>query len=154
MADTTYLKHAVETFVRGRLAEEYGSPFASRVLTLVTGGTHEFDAVSDDGRVVAAIKSASGRTSGSRVPSGKIKDAEAELYYLSLVSAPVRLLVLTNSEFHGILTRRLSGRLAPGISLKLIPLPVQIQQEVTRVQTSASREVVPPRLRPRRRGEA
>ncbi|HOI38246.1 MAG TPA: hypothetical protein PLF11_12785 [Bacillota bacterium] len=141
MADTVYLKRGVEQYVRGTLCEEYGVKFSSKILTLVTGGTHEFDAVSEDGTVVAAIKAAGGKTSGGRFPSGSVKSATAEVYYLSLVSAPLRLLVLTSPEFYGIMSRRLEGRLAPGISLKLIELPPDIQSEVDRIRSIASREV-------------
>lgn len=141
MADTTYLKNVVEPFVRDQLASRYGVPFQSRVLTLVTGGTHEFDAVSADGRVVAAIKAHSGKTARGLHPAAKVRDAEAELYYLTLVAAPIRLLVLTNREFYEIMERRLTGRLAPGIAVEHIPLPDDIQKEVTRVQAVASQEV-------------
>lgn len=141
MADTTYLKYAVEEYVRGRLAEEYGVPFASRILTLSTGGTHEFDAVSEDGAVVTSIKAAGGKTSGGRLPSGKVKSAVAELYYLCLVPAPTRMLVLVSREFHEILSRCLEGRLAPGIALKLIELPEEMQSEVDRIRRVASLEV-------------
>lgn len=141
MADTTYLKNAVEAFVREQLASRYGVPFQSRVLTLVTGGTHEFDAVSADGRVVAAIKAHSGKTARGHHPAAKVRDAEAELYHLTLVAAPIRLLVLTNREFFGIMEQRLTGRLAPGIALEHIRLPDDIQQEVARVQAAASQEV-------------
>ena len=88
MADTSYLKMVVEDYVRETLAKKFGSRFRSRVLTLQTGGHHEFDAVSEDGQIVAAIKSASGKTSGGKNPSGKVQGVEAELYYLTLVSAP------------------------------------------------------------------
>ncbi len=58
MADTSYLKMVVEDYVRETLAKEFAIDFRSRVLTLQTGGHHEFDAVSEDGQIVAAIKSA------------------------------------------------------------------------------------------------
>jgi hypothetical protein len=51
----------------------YGVPFEKRVLSLVTGGTHEFDAVSGDGRHVISIKSASGKTAGARTRQGRFK---------------------------------------------------------------------------------
>ncbi len=140
-ADTTYLKYKVEEYVRNALQEEYGVAFTSKILTLSTGGTHEFDAVSEDGTVVAAIRAAGGKTSRGRLPSGKMKSAEAELYYLCLVSAPVRMLVLTSPEFYEIMRRRLEGRLAPVITLKLIQLPPEIQSEVDRIHRIASLEV-------------
>lgn len=141
MADTTYLKHVVEPFVREALAREFGIRFEPRVLALSTGGTHEFDAVSQDGRIVASIKSASGKTARGRIPSGKIKDAIAELYFLALVRAPVRMLVLTSPDFHDIMSQKLVGRLAPGLSLKLLVLPQEMQEQVKQVQKTASDEV-------------
>lgn len=94
-----YLRRVVEGYVREQLRREFEQPFAAASLALAPGGRHEFDAVSQDGRVVASIKSASGLTAGGRIPAGKIKDSVAELYYLSLVSAPVRRLVLTTPAF-------------------------------------------------------
>jgi hypothetical protein len=144
MADTTPLKRLVEPYVREVLEREYGCPFRSRRLTLSTGGSHEFDAVSDDGQVVASIKSASGRTSGGKNPSGKVQGAEAELYYLTLAPGRERLLVVTDPEFHEILVGRLVGRLAPGLSLKVIPLSLEILEQVRGVHQEASREMSRP----------
>lgn len=144
MVDTSYLRRVVESYVREELGREYEVPFIPRTMTLTTGGTHEFDAVSEDGQIVAAIKSASGKTARGKNPSGKIKDSLAELYFLSLVQAGSRLLVLTNPEFHSILSRELQRRLAPGLELKLVSLPDQIQKEVERIQSLASREVSGP----------
>ncbi len=141
MADTTYLRYTVEPWLRGQLEKEFGQPFASKVLTLTTGGTHEFDAVSQDNQVVAAIKTASGRTATGRNPSGKIKDSIAELYFLSLVEAPNRLLILTSPEFHGILCSALQGRWALGVAPRLMTLPEHIQRKVNEVQKRASDEI-------------
>ena len=141
MADTRYLRATVEPYVRERLAEEHGRPFASQRVKLRAGGDHEFDAVSDDGTVVCAIKTASGRTATGKVPAGKFKDAEAELYYLTQIAAPTRILILTTPEFHDLMKRRLQGRLDPGISLRLMQLPADMQARVTIIQRSASAEM-------------
>jgi len=129
--------------VRAELEREFGVSFSPRVLKLMTGGTCEFDAVSEDGTFVVAIKAASGRTLGGRVPAGKIKSAIAELYFLSLTSAPRRILGLTDAEFYRILSTCLHQRLAPGLELKLVPLPPTIQARVQRVWQAAAREVSP-----------
>lgn len=147
MADTTLLKGPVERFVRDQLAAEYGAAFSAEFLPLVTGGTHEFDAVSADLRVVASVKSASGITSGGRFPSGKVNSAIAELYFLTLVAASVRLLVLTNPDFYELFRTRLDGRLAKGIDLKLVKLPAELMERVRQVQDRASTEVSGPKLR-------
>ena len=114
---------------------------STSVLTLTTGGTHEFDAVSDDQKIVASIKSAGGKTARGKRPSGKISDSEAELYYLTLVQSEIRFLVLTTPEFYDIMAKRLEGRLASGIELTLIELPEEMQAQIAQVQNSASAEV-------------
>ncbi len=85
----------MEPVIRARLEEEFGQPFASQLLALPGGAVREFDAVSHDLTVVASIKTSSGLTSGGNIPSGKINGCIADLYYLSLLDAPVRRLVLT-----------------------------------------------------------
>lgn len=141
MADTTFLKREVPEYVRSQLAVEFGISFQPRALRLVTGGEHAFSAVSDDGRVVASIKTLSGRTSSGKNPSGKINNAVAELHYLSQVTAARKLLVLTNAEFHTILSRKMEGRMPSGVALKLIPLPPAMARRVREVQGRASKEV-------------
>jgi hypothetical protein len=143
VANTSLLKTKVEPYVRKVLCSEYSIAFASAKVSLTTGGSHEFDAVSTGDRIVASIKSSSGKTRSENVPSGKIKDAEAELYYLMLVPASIRLLVLTNREFFDIMTKRLVDKLPQNIELRLISLPQELQEQVDIVQKKASVEVSP-----------
>jgi hypothetical protein len=143
VANTSYLRREVEGYVRAQLSEEFDQPFTAEFLSLRTGGRHEFDAVSADRSVVASVKSASGLTSGGRVPSGKIKDCIAELYYLSLVEAPVRRLVLTTPAFFEIFVKATTGAVAEGITIVCLPLPAAIQAQVDEVVREASREVTP-----------
>src|SRR5689334_14604838 len=98
MANTTALQEAFE-WVRGQLSAEYGQEFAKRLVPLRTGGSHTFNAVAHNRSVVATVMNSSGATSGGKKPVGKIRGGLAELYYLSLVDAPVRLLILTDKEF-------------------------------------------------------
>src|ERR1700754_84987 len=94
MVNSRYLATAVEDEVRHSLSEMYQASFHRRPLQLQTGGQHEFDAVSDNGKIVASIKSAAA-DGGGRHPSAKVVSCFAELYLLSLVRARRRLLVLT-----------------------------------------------------------
>jgi len=143
MADTTVLTREVENFVRSRLAERHGQTFGKRFLPLRPGGKHEFDAVSEDGSIVASIKAHSGRTSGGNIPSGKILACVAELYYLSLADAPTRLLVLTNPQFLEIFKRKMRGTLVDGVGIKHVPLSAELQSKVDLVVKKASREMSP-----------
>ena len=145
MADTTYLRRVVETYVRDQLSREFQQTFSARFLPLQPGGRHEFDAVSEDRGVVASIKAASGLTAGGRNPSGKIKDCIAELYYLSLVEAPIRRLVLTTPAFFAIFAKSTAGAVARGIEVVCVPLPAEMQLEVDKIVLAASKEVSPGR---------
>ena len=141
MANTSFLRYTVEPLVRDRLADRYGQRFAPVVLPLAPGGTHEFDAVSDDARIVVSIKANSGLTSGGNHPTGKVATCLNEVYFLTLVDADVRLLVLTNPDFHTIFTRATAGQIAPGIGVELLPLPADMQRTVDGVTELASREM-------------
>lgn len=141
MANTKFYKTDVEPHVRGILERDYGQRFHSRHLDLTTGGKHEFDAVSEDGTIVASIKSLSGKTSGGKRPAAKYYACLAELYYLSLVDAPTRLLVLTTPAWHEMFMRHIHKRLAPGLEVILIELPSAMQGEVDRIKALASGEM-------------
>jgi hypothetical protein len=143
VANTRILTTAVEEHVRTTLHRKHGVAFAKRRLRLTSGGLHEFDAVSDDGQFVASIKSASGRTSGGRIPAGKIKDCVAELYFLSMINAPRRVLILTTPDFYDIFTKVMVGKVVPGIEVTLCRLPEQLQAVVAAVQAAASAETSP-----------
>ncbi len=92
---------------------------------------------------MAGIKSNSGLTSGGNHPTGKVATCLNEVYYLTLVSAPTRLLVLTNPHFHVIFTKATTGAIASGVEVVLVALPAEMQHEVDEVTRRASREMGP-----------
>jgi hypothetical protein len=127
LADTRLLTTDVEDYVRQVLTKRHGQLFRKQSLLLRSGGRHEFDAVSKDTSVVASIKSSSGLTAGGNVPWGKINSSVADVYYLSLVDAQNRLLVLTTREFFDLFTKKMVGRIAPEVLVECIPLPQMLQ---------------------------
>ncbi len=141
MANTNYYKTHVEPFVRLELERIHGVAFESKVLALTTGGAHEFDAVAIDGSIVASIKSLSGLTGGKKRPAAKYATCLAELYYLTLVEAPRRILVLTTPEWHTMFMRFIEGRRAPGLEIELVRLSSGLQDEVDRIRNIATTEV-------------
>ena len=78
---------------------------------------------------------------GPSRPTGKVATCLNEIYFLTLVRAPERLLVLTNPDFHAIFTRVTSGQIAQGIRVELLPLPSAMQQVVDEVTARASKEM-------------
>ncbi len=147
MADTQFLKFKIEPYVRDRLAERFGKPFRSEFLELsgVEGApaNHEFDAVSDDRKVVCGIKTASWTTSGGKRGAGKIQGAYAELYFLDHVDAEQKYLILTDSEFFKNLGRDSKGKLPPNIGLLHCELPDELKKEVEAIRTKSRDEVTP-----------
>jgi len=141
MANTTYLTNQVEDYVRLVLAEQYGQPFTKERLDLSSGGQHEFDAVAADRKIIASIKSASGRTSGGNHPTGKVMACIAEMYFLTLVEAQTKVLVLTSEEMYKILLKTLRGRIASGLTIEHVPLSDSIQKLATEVHGRASDEM-------------
>ncbi len=146
MAKTTELVE-VECFVRKELEKDYpGHTFTEKTLPLRkkrngTHAVHRFDAVSEDNTIVASIKSHSWLTSGGNVPSGKVGVIYQSLYFLSLVDAKTKLLILTDREaYEGFLIVS-DGKLAEDIEIKLCPLSPELQLVVRKVTQKASQEM-------------
>jgi hypothetical protein len=142
MANTNDLKRPVESYVRGWLEEQFGVHFEDSEipLRLTSGGLHRFDAVSKDRSVVAGVKTSQMRPGGD-VGVGTVKSAYAELYFLSLVKAKRRLLVLTDEGFCRYFSRKSEGKVARGIEIQHCPLPASLAKRVREVWTSASEEI-------------
>lgn len=147
MADTTYIKRVVEPWVRDNwLKERYGQTFQSQMTPLTgIGGTdpgqHEFDAVSEDGSIIAAIKGHSFKTAGGNLPSAKFASLYQELYFLSLIKAKKRLLTFTNQEMYDDFVKRSKGKVADGIELIYCQLPEPMRRRVATIGRKASDEM-------------
>ncbi len=141
MVNTRHLMTAVEDHVRDVLSAEHQIVFRKQRLRLQPGGYHEFDAVSDNGRIVASVKTAAG--GNSRHPAGKVTSCLAELYFLSLVRAHRRYLVLTSADFHRMFTTTMAGKIRNGIEIVHVPLPPDVQSRVAAVQEAGTDDTQP-----------
>jgi len=142
MADTSLFKTHVEPHVREWLSARYSQPFVRRFLRLAgCCGSHEFDAVSADGKIVCGIKSSSSITSGGKNPSGKIAGAYEELYFLAGVEAEQRFLILTDEGFYKLLSKKMHDKLSRDIRLLYCPLTSELSELVGKVHADASGEI-------------
>ena len=76
MADTTQIKTKIEPYIRDWLSNQFpGHHFHEKAVGLRRGKQHRFDAVSEDGSVVAAVlcNRARTRTKKNNVNTGFIK---------------------------------------------------------------------------------
>lgn len=146
MAKTTDLRE-VELFARRQLRRDYPSHnFGEKALSLRKKrdgnyAVHKFDAVSEDNTIVASIKSHSWLTSGGNLPSGKIGQIYQSLYFLSLVEARTKLLILTDREAYDGFLAVSDGKIAEGIDIKFYQLPPELQLLVKDVHRKASQEM-------------
>ncbi len=140
MANTSALQEAFD-WVRDELERLHGRAFLKTQVRLRTGGKRSFNAVSVDGTIVATVMNSSGLTSGGKKPVGKIRGAVAELYFLSLVDAPKRVLIITDPDFCAIVTNELAGAVANGLEIQNIALPDSLKVRVSAVTGAASAEM-------------
>lgn len=145
MADTRFLKEKVEPFVRQWLANKFGQPFSKEFLPL-TGvkdrpAKHEFDAVSEDMKIICGIKTASWTTSGGKRGSGKIQGAYAEIYFLDHLEAEEKYLVLTDPEFYEKLREDSRGKLPPNTELLYCELSEDLKREVDKIRATSRSEL-------------
>jgi hypothetical protein len=140
MVNTRYLSTAVEDHVRDVLSAEYQIVFRRQRVKLQPGGYHEFDAVSDNGRVVASVKTAAAT---GRHPGGTLTNCLAELYLLTIVRAHKKILVLTSPDFHRMFMAAMAGKVPNGIAIMHVPLPAEIQARVESVQQAGTDETQP-----------
>ena len=140
MANTAAMQQAIE-WVRGDLQRRHNTTFTKSPVRLRTGGFHTFNAVASDLSVVAMVTNHSGVTSGGKKPVGKVKSAIADLYWLSIVDAPQRFLVVTNRDFLTILETELEGALVDGLALGHVDLPTDLANAVAGVSAAASEEM-------------
>jgi hypothetical protein len=145
VADTRYLKSIVEDHVRAWLGAKFGQPFGLQFLELteVQGKArrHEFDAVSQDLTIVCGIKTASWKTSGNKRGSGKVQGAYTDLYFLNLVPAQQKYLVLTDPEFFECFQRETVGRLVMGVGLLHCVLPAELCAEIDAIRKTSRAEL-------------
>lgn len=127
MSDTSQLKQDVEEHVRSWLANRYsGRKFTSSKVGFDGGGRVEFDAVSDDGTIVAAILANRAKTRSGNDNTGGLRKALLDLCQLRLLPArhSAKLMVLTDQEFIKRIEARAKKSVGKGdVQLLYCPLP-------------------------------
>jgi len=142
MANTNLLKILVEPYVRSWLTKKYDIEFENdeKEMHLMTGGIHRFDVVSKDGNVVAGIKTSALRENG-KVGTGVIKSTFAELYYLSLMKAKIKLMILTDKGYCDYFRKKSKGKLAKNIKIVHCPLPNNIEKNIAAIHKKCRIEI-------------
>lgn len=141
MANTNLLKD-IEHYVRHWCSKKYGIEFETneKEIQLVTGGIHRFDVVAKDGSVIAGVKTSTLRENG-RVGVGTIKSTFTELYFLSLVKANKRLMILTDQGYYTHFRKVSNAKVAEGIEIIYCPLPEEIERNIAIIHKNCREEI-------------
>ena len=148
MADTKAQTEAEFWIRRNSLPEKFGQQFTKRSLLLKTGGEFSFDAVSDDGRIVAVISTSPGKTSSGSIATAKLLKIRSDmLWFYMLERQPERrLLVFTEQSMIDLINEeKKKGRFPPEFELVKVTLPPELAAKVAASQKVASEEVSPKR---------
>ena len=144
MADTR-VQLEVEDWVRKNwMASQFGQPFYRERLDLSSGGVFDFDAVSEDGRMVASISTSGATTASGKRAVGKLLKIRSDVLFLTLVSAERRLVVLTERDMYQLcMSESGAGRLPTSIEFAHAKIPDELAERLNKSRRKASREVSP-----------
>lgn len=141
MADTNILK-CIEQHVREWCKIKYATECEDSEieLRLVTGGAHRFDIVSKNRSIIGGMKTSALRDNG-KIGGGVIKSTYAELYYLNLIDAAIKVMILTDEGYYKYFRRIATGKVAGGIEIVHCSLPREIQEKVAAVHRACRKEI-------------
>jgi len=144
MADTR-VQLEVEDYVRREwMLAQYGQPFSRERVRLSPGGVFDFDAVTADHSIVAAISTSGARTATGKNAVGKFLKVRSDIYFLLLAEASRRILVLTERDMHEKCQReKESGRIPECIEFALAEIPQELRERLQAARRKASNEVSP-----------
>jgi len=142
MADTR-VQLEVEDWVRlNWLTPHFGMKFSRERLSLRSGGVFDFDAVSDDGSIVATISTSGSKTSGGKHAVGKMLKLRSDMLFLTMVEAKRRVIVLTERDMCDQCEKEAAGgRVPPEIEFVCASIPDDLRARLIAARSKASAEL-------------
>ena len=143
MADTSAQKRAVEWVRNNWLKDRFGKLFEKKTHKLNTGSEVEFNAVSQDCKIIAFISTSTPLVPKGSVGRGKLSKVRADALFLSMAEGNLeRLLIYTDKEMMNLVAGECgAGRLPRNITVLHAPLPEILQIEVSASRKKASEEL-------------
>jgi hypothetical protein len=145
MADTR-IQIEVEDWVRDNwMSEKFGCEFHRNRLALSSGGVFDFDAVSQDRKIVACISTSGGKTARGKHAVGKLLKLRSDMLFLLLAKEPrKRIIVLTECDMLDVcIKEEKGGRVPQEIEFVLAEIPDELRRKLTQARANASKEVSP-----------
>lgn len=123
------------------LPKKFGQSFLQKSLTLQSKTLHEFDAVSDDNEIVAAICFSAGTTTTGKVAPDALKRVRSDaLWFLMLESTPAhRLMIFTDSSMVDLIKQeKKRDRFPRALEILRVKLPRALAAKLEESQRSTS----------------
>lgn len=142
MADTSPIKKEIEPFVREWLSKRCDNVvLEERSVSLPSGGSYKFDAVSLDGLIIASVLCNRPRTRTGRENTGGVRKALAEIEHMKLLPKTVRkIMVFTDLQFCELIKRRARRFGTEGIEMLVCNLTPEKERILQKVLENASYE--------------
>ena len=115
------------------LPKKYGQPFHEKSLELQSKAQVKFEAVSEDGEIVAAISTSTGYTSGGRKNEDDLQKTRSDaLHFLMLDTIPKeRLMIFTEQSMIDLVKdEKKRDRFPPALKIVKVKLPPELAAAV------------------------
>jgi len=144
MADTRVQLEVEDWVRRNWMPRQFGQKFYRERARLSSGGVFDFDAVSEDGKIVATISTSGARTATGKLAVGKLLKIRSDMFFLLLAKAERRLVVLTEPDMLELCQKEKErGRVPDSIEFYLADIPEELRERLRTARKKASREVSP-----------
>ena len=126
------------------MPERYGQRVSRERVSLTPGGVFDFDAVSDDGKLVANISTSGSKTASGKNAVGKMLKVRSDIYFLFLTKAERTLVLLTEHDMYEQWLKEVeNGRVPSSIDFVHVEIPGDLNSKLLEARRKASREVTP-----------
>ena len=144
MADTR-IQIEVEDWVRlNWMPLQFGQKFYRERLPLSSGGVFDFDAVSEDHKIVATISTSGSKTVTGKHAVGKLLKIRSDMFFLLLVNTGRRLVILTEPDMLELCQKEAKGgRVPSSIEFVRAEIPDNLLIRLRGARQIASKEVSP-----------
>jgi hypothetical protein len=104
----------------------------------------DFDAVSDDGKIVASISTSASKTVSGKYGAGKTMKIRSDLYFLLLVEAERKVVIFTEQDMMDHFKQEVEGGRVPSeIEFVFAEIPDDLRRRLEKAREKASKEVTP-----------
>lgn len=144
MANTN-VQIEIEDWLRSNwLPRVYGQRFRRERLRLNAGGVFDFDAVSDDDKIIVNISTSSALTAKGKLGVGKMHKIHSDIMFLMMVNCDKKIILLNEKDMYDqCVKEKEAGRLPNEIYFELAELPDDLRTKLNAARLEASKEVTP-----------